>query len=45
MVIEAVGATYDMQLKKLNFEMQGVRHEGKTKLVPQIRNVDTTRRE
>ena len=41
--IEAIGA--DMQWKKLKFETQGVRHEGKSKLVPQIRNAVTTRRE
>ena len=29
---------YDMELKKLDFESRGVRHEGKRKLVPQIRN-------
>ena len=45
MQIEAKGAIYDMEWKKLDFETWDVRHEGKSKLMPQIRNSHTRARE
>ena len=42
MQIEAHGATYNMDPKILDFESLGVRHEGKIKLVPQMRNTHTS---
>ena len=41
MRIQANGEIYDMEFKKLDFENWGVRHEGKRKLVPQMRNAHT----
>ena len=45
MQIEAKGANYDMQSKKLDFETWDVRHEGKRKLVPQMTNSHTRARD
>ena len=45
MQIEAKGATYDMQSKKIDFETWDVRHEGKRKLVPQMTNSHTRARD
>ena len=38
MRFEANREIYDVKSKKCDFESRGVRHEGKSKLVPQIRN-------
>ena len=45
MQIKANGAVSIMELKKLDFENWGVRHEGKSKVVPQIRNTHIRARE
>ena len=41
MPIKGNGPIYDMELKKLDFESRGVRHERKIKLVLQMRNTHT----
>ena len=38
MRIEANGAIYDIKSTKCNFKSQGMRHDEKSKLVPQMRN-------
>ena len=45
MEIKAKGAIYDMKLKKLDSQSRSVTHEGKCKLVPQMRNAHTRARE
>ena len=45
MRIEATRAIYDMELKKLDFETLGMRHDGKIKLMPQMRNAHIRARE
>ena len=42
MQIEDTEAIYDMESKKLDFEILGVRHEGKSKLEPQMRTPQTS---
>ena len=45
MQIKANGAVSIMELKKLDFESQGVRHERENKPVPQLRNAHTAERD
>ena len=42
MQIKRNRAIYDMELRELDFESLDVRHEGKGKLVPQMRSTHTT---
>ena len=44
MQFEDKGIVYGMEWKKLDFETRGVTYEGKSKLVPQMRNAQTRAR-